>query len=72
MMAALTDAGCMLSTTATNNATAVNTIRTGPRGGTPVVLLHSAGLDLTYWDAQLDALRRDLGKRSTSDSTWQR
>ena len=65
MMAALTDAGCMLSSTATN-ATAVKAIRTGPRGGTPVVLLHSAGLDLTYWDAQLDALRRDLGKRSTS------
>ena len=58
MMAALADAGCMLSTTATD-ATAVNAIRTGPRGGTPVVLLHSAGLDLTYWDAQLDALRRD-------------
>jgi hypothetical protein len=58
-MAALTDAGCMLSATATNSA-AVNAIRTGPREGKPVVLLHSTGLNLTYWDARLD------------DSTWQR
>jgi 3-oxoadipate enol-lactonase len=36
----------------------IHAIRTGPRGAPPVVLLHSAGLDLTYWDAQLDALRR--------------
>jgi len=39
------------------DATDINAIRTGPRGEAPVVLLHSAGLDLTYWDAQLDALR---------------
>jgi len=38
-------------------STAVNVVRTGPRGGTPVVLLHPAGLDLSYWDRQLDALR---------------
>ena len=37
----------------------VNAVRTGPRGGTPVLLLHSAGLDLTYWDAQVAALGRD-------------
>ncbi len=37
-------------------STAVNVVRTGPRGGTPVVLLHPAGLDLSYWDRQLDAL----------------
>lgn len=31
--------------------------RTGPRhGGTPVVLLHSAGLDHTYWDRQAEVL----------------
>ncbi|MCV7420585.1 alpha/beta fold hydrolase [Mycobacterium yunnanensis] len=35
----------------------LNVVRTGPRGETPaVVLLHSAGLDLTYWDAQIAAL----------------
>ncbi|OLR92795.1 hypothetical protein BJP25_19390 [Actinokineospora bangkokensis] len=37
----------------------MNTIRTGPRGGTPVVLVHSAGLDLTYWDHQVAALGQD-------------
>ncbi|WP_168169506.1 alpha/beta fold hydrolase [Pseudonocardia sp. HH130629-09] len=37
----------------------VNLVRTGPRGGTPVVLLHSAGLDLTYWDRQIAALALD-------------
>ncbi|MDT8915664.1 alpha/beta hydrolase [Amycolatopsis sp. PS_44_ISF1] len=37
----------------------VNLIRTGPRGGPPVVLLHSGGLDLTYWEHQIGALRDD-------------
>ncbi|MBN9756712.1 alpha/beta fold hydrolase [Pseudonocardia sp. Ae707_Ps2] len=37
----------------------VNLVRTGPRGGTPLVLLHSAGLDLTYWDRQIAALAPD-------------
>jgi 3-oxoadipate enol-lactonase len=36
----------------------INLVRTGPRGGAPVVLLHSAGLDLTYWDHQIAALGR--------------
>jgi 3-oxoadipate enol-lactonase len=40
------------------HSTDINVIRTGPRGKAPVVLLHSAGLDLTYWDTQLEALRR--------------
>ena len=35
--------------------TEVNFVRTGPRGKPPIVLLHSVGLDLTYWDAQIDA-----------------
>ncbi len=30
---------------------AVNIVRAGPRGGTPVILLHAVSLDLTYWDA---------------------
>ncbi len=38
----------------------LNTVRTGPRGAAaPVVLLHSAGLDLTYWDAQISGLGRE-------------
>jgi pimeloyl-ACP methyl ester carboxylesterase len=35
----------------------LNSIRTGPRGETPVVLIHPVGLDLTYWGAQIEALR---------------
>lgn len=35
----------------------LNVVRTGPRReAASVVLLHSAGLDLTYWDAQIAAL----------------
>jgi 3-oxoadipate enol-lactonase len=37
----------------------VNLVRTGPRGGTPVVLLHPAGLELSYWDRQIAALCED-------------
>lgn len=37
----------------------LNAVRTGPRGGLPVVLLHPVGLDLTYWGAQIAALRQD-------------
>lgn len=39
------------------NSLPLNVVRTGPRGNTPVVLLHSVGLDLTYWDHQIEALR---------------
>ena len=38
---------------------AVNGIRTGPRGGPPVVLVHPVGLDLTYWGAQIESLQHD-------------
>lgn len=34
----------------------INLVRTGPRGGTPVVLVHPVGLDLTYWSLQIEAL----------------
>ena len=34
----------------------INVVRTGPRGGAPVVLLHPVGLDLTYWDPQFACL----------------
>ena len=37
----------------------VNLVRTGPRGRAPVILLHPVGLDLTYWGAQIEALRDD-------------
>ncbi len=36
----------------------INTVRAGPRGGTPVVLLHAVSLDLTYWDAQFEQLSK--------------
>lgn len=40
----------------------INHIRTGPRGGRPVVFLHGVGLDLTWWGAQVDefGLDRDV------------
>ena len=34
----------------------INVVRTGPRGGPPVVLVHPVGLDLTYWAGQIEAL----------------
>ncbi len=34
----------------------IHSVRVGSRGTTPVVLLHAASLDLTYWDAQFAAL----------------
>ncbi len=34
----------------------INLVRTGPRGATPVVLVHPVGLDLSYWDRQIEAL----------------
>ncbi len=37
----------------------VNMVRTGPRGGPPVVLVHPVGLDLTYWGEQIEVLRHD-------------
>ncbi len=36
----------------------VHRVRAGSRGTAPVVLLHAASLDLTYWDAQFEALSR--------------
>lgn len=39
------------------DASRVNLVRTGPRGGAPVVLVHPVGLDLTYWDRQIEDLR---------------
>ena len=40
----------------TPNGCKVNLVRTGPKGGAPVVLLHAMGLDLTYWDRQIAGL----------------
>jgi 3-oxoadipate enol-lactonase len=34
-------------------------IRTGPRGGAPLLFLHALGLDLSVWDHQIQALARD-------------
>ncbi len=38
------------------NTAPVHYVRTGPRGGTPVLLLHAVGTDLTLWMSQLEAL----------------
>ena len=35
----------------------INLVRTGPRGSAPVILVHPVGLDLGYWDRQIEALR---------------
>ena len=35
----------------------LNSIRTGPQGAPPVILVHPVGLDLTYWSPQIEALR---------------
>ncbi|MEG9438392.1 alpha/beta fold hydrolase [Edaphobacter sp. HDX4] len=34
----------------------IHQVRTGPRGNAPVVLIHPLGLDLTFWDRQIDYL----------------
>ena len=38
------------------NPAYINSVRAGSKGSCPVVLLHAASLDLTYWDAQFKAL----------------
>ncbi len=35
----------------------LNRVRTGPKNTSTVVLIHAVGLDLTYWDRQIDALQ---------------
>jgi 3-oxoadipate enol-lactonase len=40
----------------TKNLTDINMVRTGPRGGVPVILMHGVGLDLTFWDLQIATL----------------
>jgi 3-oxoadipate enol-lactonase len=45
--------------TPTDQAVRLKTVRTGPGSSTPIVLLHSAALDLTYWDQQIRALGTD-------------
>ncbi len=37
----------------------INFVRTGPRGGRPVLFLHPVGLDLTWWSAQIEEFGRD-------------
>ncbi len=38
------------------SARSLNVVRTGPRGGSPVVLIHPVGLELSYWGGQIEAL----------------
>ena len=37
----------------------INLVRTGPRGGIPIVFLHPVGLDLTWWGAQIEEFAGD-------------
>ncbi|WP_177202304.1 alpha/beta fold hydrolase [Methylobacterium sp. ap11] len=37
----------------------VNVIRTGPRGGAPILFIHAVSLDLTWWDHQFAAYGMD-------------
>lgn len=37
----------------------IHSVRTGPRGGAPVVLVHPVSLDLGYWSEQVSALAQD-------------
>ena len=37
-------------------ARSINTVRTGPRGGAPTILVHPVGLELSYWGGQIEAL----------------
>lgn len=34
-------------------------IRTGPRGGTPIVLIHAVGMDLNLWRPQIEVLHQN-------------
>ncbi len=34
----------------------LNVVRGGPTEGSAVILIHAVGLDLTYWDCQIEAL----------------
>ena len=45
-----------MSTSANARVWQLNSVRSGPRGQTPVILVHPVGLDLTYWGLQIDAL----------------
>ncbi len=38
----------------------INMVRTGPKGGCPLVFLHPVGLDLTWWSAQIEDFGRDF------------
>lgn len=37
----------------------INFVRTGPRGGRPLVFLHPVGLDLTWWGSQIEEFGSD-------------
>lgn len=45
---------------AKESAHALNFVRAGRRGASPVVLVHAIGLDLTFWGEQLAALGSDF------------
>ncbi len=48
-----------VSRTKDNGTPRLNWVSTGPKNTSTVVLIHPVGLDLTYWDRQIEALRSD-------------
>lgn len=48
------------SVSAPRSGAELNAIRTGRRGGPLVVLVHAVGLDLTFWDQQIEGLAGDF------------
>ncbi len=53
----------------------VNLVRTGPRGHSPVILMHAIGLDLTWWElqfsrfgAEFDVVAFDMPGHGSSDA----
>lgn len=49
-----------MNTTPCREGIRFNAVRTGPAGAAPVVLIHAIGLDLSYWGAQIEALRDEF------------
>ncbi|WP_347556064.1 alpha/beta fold hydrolase [Robbsia sp. KACC 23696] len=48
-----------MTTNDVESRVALHYIRTGPRGGTPLLFLHALGLDLSVWESQIAAFGAD-------------
>ena len=41
------------------SASDINRVRTGPRGGVPIIFVHAVGIDLTYWGEYIESFRAE-------------